>query len=47
MLIAEFSSMELLVEVGCFLSKIGFCVFCSPWGIHVKVKIVSVGDLIS
>ena len=44
MIVAEFSLLGLLVEVGCFLSTIGFLRFCSLCGIHVKVEIISVGD---
>ena len=43
MLVAKFSSIELLVEVDCFLSEISFCVlvafmeFMSRWRLLVLV----------
>ena len=43
MLVAEFSPLGLLVEVGCFMSEIGFCVlvsfveFTSRWRLLVLV----------
>ena len=43
MLVPEFSPLGVLVEVGCFLSEIGFCVlvpsmeFTSRWGWLVLV----------
>ena len=44
MLIVEFNPLGLLVEVGCFFIEDWFLRFSSLCGIHIKVKIVSVGD---
>ena len=45
MLVAEFSPLGRFVDVGFFFLETSLFRFSSLRGIHVKVEIVSVGDL--